>query len=381
MPLENKLDELKSKGLLRLLKEIDNKSSTEIIFGGRKYINFSSNNYLGLSSDSRIKKKAAEGIDMFGVGSGSSRLVAGSLKAHHILERVLAGFKQKERALVFPAGYMANIGLVCSLAGKGDAVIMDRLNHASIIDAAKLSGARIFVYPHKDMDALEKALKRTGSYSSRLLITDSLFSMDGDMAPLEDISVLTEKYGASLMVDEAHATGVFGRNGRGVAEYLGIEDRLEFSMGTLSKALGCQGGFVAGKGELISYLINTARSFIYTTGLAPSICWAACEAIRIIEEEPQRREGLLKKSEHLRKKLKENGFNTLDSCSQIIPVLTGDIKTTITISDKLMVKGIFVPPIRPPTVPEGMCRLRISLSSEHTYEQIDHLIGSIRESV
>ncbi|MFH1282550.1 MAG: 8-amino-7-oxononanoate synthase [bacterium] len=378
--IENKLQEIIRKGLLRELKRIENISHTEVIYGGSKYINFSSNNYLGLANDSRVVEKAKEGLELFGVGSRSSRLISGSLDAHVRLEAALADFRGMESALVFPTGYMTNLGLLSSLAGAEDALIVDRLNHASLIDGIRLSRARMFVYPHKDMDKLEKLLRRANKYKNRVVVTDSLFSMDGDIAPLKDIIELSSKYNARVLVDEAHATGIFGEKGRGIAEFLGVEKELELSMGTLSKAIGCQGGFVAGSKRLISYLINTSRTFIYTTGLAPSLCWACLEALRIICEEPERRKELLKKAEYLRKALKKEGFNTLGSASHIIPILIGDIKKTVLLSEKLLKFGIFIPPIRPPTVPEGESRLRISLSSAHSWEEINFLLESLKKS-
>jgi 8-amino-7-oxononanoate synthase len=243
---------------------------------------------------------------------------------------------------------------------------MDKVNHASLWDACKISKARVFAYEHRDMDSLEKVLARTKEYKKKLIVTDSLFSMDGDRAPLDDIVLLARKYNTWTMADEAHSTGIFDEN-----------KNIDIIMGTLSKALGSQGGFACGSRELIEFLVNKSRSFIYTTALAPSCAGAALEAIKIIREEPRRSRSLLDRSSALRQKLKEKGFDTLQSESQIIPIMTGDVPATLAFSEKLMIKGIYVPAIRPPTVPEGMCRLRLSLTYSHTDSDIEKLLSGL----
>jgi 8-amino-7-oxononanoate synthase len=353
--LENELSKIKNAGLQRSLR---------VIAPG--ILNFSTNNYLSLSEDPRVRSAAAEAAQKYGAGGTSSRLIAGTTDLHAELETALASFKRTEAALVYPSGFQTNIGVISALLGEGDCVIMDKLNHASLWDAAKLSKARVFVYEHRDMDSLDKVLARTKEYKKKLVVTDSLFSMDGDLAQLDDIAALANQYGCWTMTDEAHSTGIFSENGK-----------IDIIMGTLSKALGSQGGFVCGSKDLIEFLVNKSRSFIYTTALAPACAGAALESIKIIREEPGRGKSLLERSAALRAKLKAKGFDTLDSESQIIPVMTGDVAATLALSDKLLSKGIFVPAIRPPTVPEGKCRLRVSLTYSHTEEDIDKLLTGL----
>ncbi|MBN1621224.1 MAG: 8-amino-7-oxononanoate synthase [Endomicrobiales bacterium] len=376
--LINELNKIKSRDLYRKLNPISSAPDKFITISGKKYINFSSNNYLGLANHPGMKKAAVSAVEKYGCGGTSSRLVAGTLDLHLELEEKLAKFKNKEAALVYPTGFQTNQGVICSLLAEGDCIIMDKLNHASLWDAAKLSRCRIFVYEHCSQEDLERILKRTKDYRRRLIVTDSVFSMDGDLAPLKGIAELAEKYNAWTMIDEAHAAGVFGENGRGLAEYFGVEDRIDIIMGTLSKAFGSQGGFVCGSKELINFLINKSRSFIYTTALSPVSAACSIEALKIIKDEPERRIRLLDMSKNLRLKLNELGFDTLNSESQIVPLLVGSVKDTLEISSRVNKKGVFVPAIRPPTVPEGKCRLRFSLMSGHTQEDIAQLIDSLK---
>lgn len=363
--LRNELEDIKQAGLYRQVR--GSSAGT---------VNFSTNNYLNLSEDPRVCAAAAEAAKKYGAGGGSSRLIAGTTELHAELETRLAAFKGAEAALVYPSGFQTNIGVIGALMS-GGCVIMDKLNHASLWDAAKLSNARVFAYEHRDMKSLEKVLSRVKQYEKKLIVTDSLFSMDGDLAPLKEIAGLAQSSGAWTMIDEAHATGVFGTNGRGAAEYFGVEDKIDIRMGTLSKALGSQGGFVCGSRELIEFLVNRSRSFIFTTALAPACAGAALESLCIVQSEPERRESLLKKAAVLRAKLKESGFDTLNSESQIIPVMTGDLAATVKLSEKLLAHGVYAPAIRPPTVPEGKCRLRISLTHSHTDADIDKLITAL----
>ncbi len=378
--LEKKMEEFtkelqiaKEKGLYRELRVIFSNPGREIIINGSKYINFSSNNYLDLASHPDLIKAAKAGLDNFGTGGTSSRLIAGTLEIHEDLERKLAKLKNTEACLLFPSGFQTNVGVMSSLVKEGDCIIMDKLNHASLWEGAKLSGARIFAYRHCDTGDLEKILKRAKSYRRRLIVTDTVFSMDGDLAPLKEIVSLAKQYNALILVDEAHATGIFGQRGAGLSEYFNVENEIDVIMGTLSKALGSQGGFICGKKELIDYLINFCRSFIYTTSLAPSSCAAAISALDIIEKEPERREKLLSLSGKFRKLLKKKGFDTGKSESQIIPLMTGPVDKTKSLSDKLFANGIFAPAIRPPTVPEGKARIRFSLTSAHNEEDIENI--------
>jgi len=372
--LQKELDHARDAGLYREMKVISFAPEKDIVIGGKKYLNFSSNNYLGLSTHPDVKKAVKAAVDKYGAGGTSSRLVAGGLEIHEELETKIAAFKHCEAALVFPSGFQANAGIISALVKEGDCLIMDRLNHASLWDGAKLSGARIFVYPHKDTAALESILKRAKQYRRKLIVTDTVFSMDGDFAPLKDIVSLAKKYGAWTFFDEAHATGVFGQNGSGLCEHFGVEKDADVIMGTLSKALGSQGAFVCGKKTLIDYLVNFCRSFIYTTSLSPISCAAALAAIKVVESEPERREGLLELSRGFREKLAKKGFDTAGSQSQIIPMITGSVERAKKLSDKFFSEGIFAPAIRPPTVPENECRIRFSLTSEHTEQDIDRVL-------
>ncbi|MBM3860415.1 MAG: 8-amino-7-oxononanoate synthase [Verrucomicrobia bacterium] len=359
--LAAELDELRACGLHRGLRRIDSSQGPRIVVGGRDLLNFSSNDYLGLANDPVLKCAAVAAIKRWGVGAGASRLVCGNLAPYEELETKLAAFKRKEAAIVFGSGYAANVGTITALAGKGDVVILDKLDHASMIDGARQSGATIRVYPHKDMRKLE-ALLRTAS-GRVLIVTETVFSMDGDAAPLAEIVALKEQYGAWLMIDEAHATGISGKNRRGLAEELGVEDKIDVTLGTLSKALGGVGGFVAGSCELIELLRNRARSLIYSTALPPSVCAAAAAAVDLVMsgEGARRQEGLWA------------NVRALGAQSPIHPVIVGDEAAAVELSQKLFERGIFVPAIRYPTVPKGKARLRVTLSAAHMREDIERL--------
>ncbi len=376
--LRQEIDALRDKGLERRLRIISSAPDRLLEIDNRTFLNFSSNNYLSLACHPEVKAAAAAAVERYGAGGTSSRLISGTLDIHAALESKIASFKHTEAALVFPSGFQTNTGIIASLLAAGDCVIMDRLNHASLWDGAKLSGARVFIYPHRDMNGLEKTLKRArAGYRRKLIVTDSLFSMDGDRAPLKDIVALARKHDAWTMIDEAHATGIFGAQGSGLAEECGVAGSVDIIMGTLSKALGSQGGFVCGSHDFIEYLINRGRPFIYTTSLAPANCAAALAAIGIVEREPGRRTALLEKARGLRAKLRAIGFSTGDSESQIVPFMVGPVTEAVSLSAQLWRDGIFAPAIRPPTVPEGECRLRFSLMSGHTEEDISRLVESI----
>ena len=375
--LGDELEKVKAGGLFRQMKIIQSSPAEKISIDGKIYLNFSSNNYLNLSTHPDVKKAVQEAIETYGAGGTSSRLVAGTLDIHDQLEQKLAEFKKTESVLVFPTGFQTNTGVLSTLVKDGDCVIMDKLNHASLWDGAKLSGARIFVYAHKDMDALEKVLKRVKEYRNKLVVTDSVFSMDGDFAPLKDVVSLAEKYDGWTFVDEAHATGIFGERGSGLCEHFGVEDKVDVLMGTLSKALGSQGAFVCGKKVLIDYLVNFCRSFIYTTSLSPVSCAAALAALEIVQRELERRKKLLSLSEKFRNELKKKGFDTGSSESQIVPVMAGSVDSAKNLSKRLFDGGIYAPAIRPPTVPENECRIRFSLTSGHTEEDIRKVLEAL----
>lgn len=377
--ISDELRELEESGLYRRLRIVTSHQDAHITIGGKRYVSFSSNNYLGLATHPKVKEAAIEAIKKFGCGAGASRLIVGTMELHTRLEDRIAEFEGRPAAILFCSGYVANVGVITALVGKDDAVIIDRLNHASIIDAARLSGAKILVYPHKDMKKLESILKRYTEFRRKLIVTDTVFSMDGDIAPLPEIVTLAKKYDAITMVDEAHATGLFGENGRGIAEYLGVSDQVDIILGTLSKTVGSLGGFVVGSPELISYLQNKARSFIYTTALPPAVCAASIAALDIIESEPNLRERFWDNVGFVKRHLEKMGFNLMGSQTHIIPVLIGDAKTTMEISRYLFENGILVPGIRMPTVPRGTARLRITTMATHTHRDLTKLIEIMGE--
>lgn len=348
--INQELVELKKAGLYRELRVVDR----------NKYKIFCSNDYLGLSQHPKVKERTIEIIKKFGFGAGASRLISGNTAIQEELEKKIARFKKREAAIVFSTGYMANLGVITSLVNEKDTVIIDRLNHASIIDACRLSKAKLQVYPHKDIKALAKILSRSEKYQRRLIVTDAVFSMDGDLAPIEEIVALGKKHEAITMADYAHATGV-----------VTIAGKPDLAMGTLSKAIGSIGGFIAGSSEMIEYLHNKARSFIYTTALPPAACGASLAALEIIESQPQ-----------LQQKLWDNiKMVSKNAESPIIPIMIGDANKTMEISQKLFARGLFVSGIRPPTVPKGQSRLRITVAANHTKEDLKCLASSLQELI
>ena len=360
--LKEEIENLKKSGRYRFLREISSKPDEKVILNGKRVLNLCSNNYLGLSGHPDLIKAEIEYCRKYGCGSTGSRLITGTMSPHIELEEEVAKLKGTEKAIVFNTGYMANIGVIDSLTDEKDVILSDELNHASIVDGCRISKARKMIYKHCDLNHLEYLLKKEKRAKKKLIVTDTVFSMDGDIAPLKEINFLAKKYSAILMTDDAHATGVLGENGGGGGEFFGLEEQIDIQMGTFGKALGTFGAYVAGRKELIDYLINRARTFIYTTALPPGIIGATIKAIQIVKskEGKLRRKILFKKAHYIRKKLNEAGFNTLNSTTQIIPVLIGDEFTTMAITQKLLENGIYIQGIRPPTVPENMCRLRIS---------------------
>jgi len=376
--LKEELNKLQKEGLYRKPRVIDAFHGPTVEIAQKEYILLSSNDYLGLTQHPKVKEKAKEAIERFGCGSGASRLISGTLSLHSELENKLADFKKTEAAIVFSSGYVANLGVISSLVGKGDVIVIDKLNHASIIDGCRLSKADLRVYPHKNMNALEKILKKSQVYQQRLIITDGIFSMEGDITPLPEIVELAKKYHALVMIDDAHSTGVLGTEGRGTVEYFGLEKGIDIQMGTLSKALGSLGGFIAGSNTLIEYLKNKARSFIYSTSLPPAQVAGALVALEIIQTEPQIRDRLWQNVRYLKEGLQNIGFDTMGSQTQIIPLLIGDNDKTMLVSKFLYENDIFVPGIRPPTVPKGTARLRLSLMATHTKLHLDKVISTFK---
>ncbi len=364
---------------LKRLKKSHLYRDPEIFSKPNHLIDFSSNDYLGLAQHPRVIRAAKIAVQKWGSGSSASRLLSGNLQIHIDLEKELAGFKKEEDALVFSSGYAANLSIVTSLLNEKDVVVMDRLNHASLIDAARLSRAKFWVYPHLDMEALSDLLKRTGSFRRVLVATDAYFSMDGDVAPLNHMLEMCEAHEALLMIDEAHSTGVFGEHGRGLTEHYKLSSKIPIVMGTLSKALGATGGFVASDTALKKWLVNTARPYIYTTAPTPGASAAALEAIRVIRDEPQLRIKLWNNISRVREGLSELGYDLMHSTGPIIPVRAKDTAQALKMKDFLKKAGFFVPAIRPPSVPLGTDRLRLSVSSSHNKSSIESLLKAFKK--
>ena len=378
--LDTELAEIRSRGLYRRLRTIDGPEDPEVIVDGRRAILLCSNNYLGLANHPDLVTAACEALAELGAGSGSSRLISGHLRIHVELEEEIAAWKKAERALLFSSGYHANLGILQALVGRGDLVFSDELNHASLIDGCRLSHAEIRVYRHRDLDALETSLRSGGSARRRLIVTDSIFSMDGDRAPLVEICDLAERYGAEVMVDEAHATGIFGESGAWLVEELGLHDRVLVQMGTLGKALGSFGAYVAGPSALIDLFVNRSRTFIFTTALPPPVAAAARAALAIVRREPERRAQLWRNARALHAGLQEASYRLGPLESPILPVIVGEAERTMTLCERLLDRGVFAQGIRPPTVPPGTSRLRVTLMATHSADQIARAIAAFREA-
>lgn len=378
--LTRELAEIRSKGLYRETRAIETAQTPRIKKDGREYILLSSNNYLGLATHPEIKRSAIEAIEKYGSGAGGSRLTTGNTDLYEQLEKKIADFKGTDDAIVFGSGYMANIGTISALMNAGDLLLSDELNHASIIDGCRLSRADVRVYPHRDVTYIKKELRASKNlYGSKtrkkLIVTDGIFSMDGDIAPLPEIIEIAEKYDAMVMVDDAHATGILGKHGRGTGEHFNVEP--DITMGTFSKALASSGGYIAGESELIDYLRNRARTFIFSTALAPPDVATAGTAIDIIRKENPSKK-LWGNVAIYKKGLIDAGLD-IKSETQIIPLMTGDTETTHKVASELEKLGIFVQGIRPPTVPEGKGRIRTTLMATHSRKDIDDALHAIRK--
>ena len=381
--IDDELRRLAEAGLERRLVAVTTRQGRTVEVAGRTLLSFCSNDYLGLAGDPRLAKAAAEALERYGLGSAASRLVSGNMTLHETLEARLAEFKGTEAAILFCTGYAANLGTIPALVGRGDLVVSDRLNHASIIDGCRLSGATLRVYAHCEVEGLERILKRGSRFRRRLVVTDTVFSMDGDVAPLAEIVEVAARHDAMVMVDEAHATGVLGETGRGAAEALGVSDRIDIQMGTLSKGLGALGGYVAGSARLIEFLRQRARSFIYSTAPPVAVCAAVLAALDVVEADPGRRRRCLDLARHLRNLLSESRPGLLapvgGPLTPIIPVVVGDPQRACRIAEALFERGFLVRAIRPPTVPAGTSRLRISVTAAHTREDVQALAGALDE--
>lgn len=377
------LDELDRQGLRRRLRLIESPQEAYVEHGGKRLCCLCSNNYLGLANHPAVVEAVKAAIDQWGWGAGASRLVSGHMTPHQHLEDTIAAFKHKPAALVCSTGYQANLAAIRAVAGEGDVIYVDRLNHGSIIDAARGSGATLRVFAHRDYDKLETLLQKSAGARRRVIVTDSVFSMDGDCADLKRLAALRSRYQALLVIDEAHATGVFGGHGQGLAEHEGVSDQVDVVVGTLSKALGGIGGFIAASREIIDWIINSAGAFIYTTALPPAVCAGAMAALALVQSEEgrQRRERLLQNAARLRHQLAHDlGANIAGSTTQIIPLMVGDATVATELSQRLQLEGFLVPAIRPPTVPRGQSRLRVSLSSEHASEDLNRFLAALGNS-
>jgi 8-amino-7-oxononanoate synthase len=378
------LEAIREAGLWRELRQIESAQSTRIELGGRKVINFSSNDYLGLAGHPALGQAAREAIEEFGVGSGASRLICGSLQPHHELESALAKWQGTEAALVFSTGFAATQGVLTSLLGRDDVVILDKKAHASMIDGAKLSGATLRVFRHNDLENLEKLLQWAADRGGRVLVaSESIFSMDGDHAPLAGIVELKERYGAWLMLDEAHAVGLYGPLGQGLAAAGGLAERIEIRMGTLGKAVGAAGGFICGSRQLFDLLVNKARSFIFSTAPSPAVSAAARAGVELIQgaEGQSLRAQLWQRVDELRHGAASLGWKTPAEPSAIMPLIVGEEAKAVATMDHLREAGFFIPAIRYPSVPRNEARLRVTLTANHTAENIEQLVNALGKAV
>lgn len=379
--ITQELNLLSYQGLLRSRRTVSRQPGGWCEVDGRRIRDFASNDYLGLSQDPRVIEAAREAAAECGAGSGGSQLVVGRSRWHERLESRLAQFEGQDAALLFPTGFAANVGTIAVLAAPGDLICSDRLNHASLIDGCRLSGADVYVYDHDRLDELEALLSVAKECRRKLIVTDGVFSMDGVVAPLAELCTLADRYGADLLVDEAHATGVFGRHGRGVAELLGVEDRVAVRVGTLSKAIGSLGGFVTGSRPLVDWLWNRARTQIFSTAAPPAACAAACVAIDIIEMEPARREKLIALSQRLRQGISALGLETVrGGQGPIVPVILHDPRSAVLVAQRMEEQGFLVGAMRPPSVPAGTSRLRIGVMAVHEVEDIVALLEALEKA-
>ncbi len=372
--LEDELNQLREDKLFKLPRVLDSQQKAVAVFDGREVINLSSNNYLGFATNPRMMKRAEEAVKEFGVGSGAVRTIAGTMAMHQELEEKIAKFKHTEAALVFQSGFTANSGTVSAILNKEDVIISDELNHASIIDGCRLSRAAIKVFPHSDMAVLRERLEETKSYTEAghrvLVVTDGVFSMDGDIGNLPEIVKLAKEYGAITMVDDAHASGVLGKNGRGTVDHFNLHGMVDIQVGTLSKAIGVLGGYVAGSRTLINYLLHRGRPILFSTSHPPAVTAACLEAFDILQEEPEHIEKLWSNAKMFKKGLEDLGFDTGISETPITPVMIGDGALAIEFSNKLFENGVFAQSLSFPTVPRGKARVRTIVTAEHTTEQL-----------
>jgi glycine C-acetyltransferase len=381
-PLEYLASELRAlhdQGLYRQLRVVDDEQKAKTSIDHRVVVNLSSNNYLGLTTHPKLRERAIEAIKTLGVGSGSVRTIAGTMEIHMQLEQKLAAFKRTEAAVVFQSGFTANAGTVAAILGRDDAIVSDELNHASIIDGARLSRATIKVFPHRDVAAARRILEELPWAQRKLLISDGVFSMDGDLGALPALCDLAEEFGCIMMVDDAHASGVFGQDGRGTVDHFGLHGRVDVQVGTLSKALGVLGGYVAGSRSLIDFLYHRARPFLFSTSHPPPVAAACLAAVEILETEPQLMRQLWDNTHFFKSGLTALGFDTGASESPITPVIVGDVSLAMALSDQLFEKGVFAQGIGFPTVPRGKARVRTIVTATHTRDQLEFALDCFKD--
>ena len=379
--LTKQIEELKERGTFFKLRVLEDEQAPVCTYDGRRVINLASNNYLGLCNHPKLREAAIEATKRYGIGSGAVRTIAGTMRIHMELEEKIARFKGVEACVVFQSGFAANAGTVSSILGKDDFILSDELNHASIIDGARLSRAKVKVFRHKDVAHCEDLLREVADEPGhKLIITDGVFSMDGDISPVDKLAALAERYGAIMMVDDAHASGVLGRNGRGSVDHFGVTSKVDVQVGTLSKAIGALGGYVCGSRDLIDYLYHRARPFLFSTSHPPSVAATCIAAFDLLESEPERIERLWSNTEYFRKELEAAGFDvggrtTPKSETPITPIIIGDGRKTMDFSKGLFDAGVMATGIAFPTVPEGKARVRTIMTSEHTRTEIDQALG------
>jgi len=374
--LKDQLQQLKDQGVYRKIPVVETANEAEIIVDGKKAINLSSNNYLGFANHPRLKKAAIDAIEKFGVGAGAVKTIVGNMTLHEQLETDLAAFKREEAVMLFQSGFNCNAGVIQAITSAGDLIISDELNHASIIDGTRLSKADRAVYKHSDMNDLHRVLGELRvNYKQVLIITDGVFSMDGDLAKLPEIVELAEEFNCLTYVDDAHGSGVLGENGRGTVDHFHLQGRIDFTIGTLSKAFGVMGGYVAGKQVMKEWLSMRARPLLFSTNLPPAVVGALIEAVKMLEESDEYTKAVWKNGNYFKSKMKDAGFDIGHSETPITPVFIFDEAKTVLFSKKLLEKGVFVSPIIFPTVPKGKARLRVMVTAAHTKSQLDQAIA------
>ncbi len=379
--LADELNKLREQKLYQRLRVLETEQKPVARFDGHEVINLSSNNYLGLATHPKLKKRALEAIEKFGVGSGAVRTIAGTMSLHMALEEKIAKFKHVEASVVFQSGFTANAGTVQAILGREDLIISDELNHASLIDGCRLSRAEIKVFPHKDVNACEQVLKDSRNHKGRkLLVTDGVFSMDGDIAPLPALVELAEKYGCIMMIDDAHSSGVLGKNGRGTVDHFGLHGRVDIQVGTLSKAVGSLGGYVCSTRDTIEYLYHRARPFLFSTSHPPSVAASCLAAFEVLEEEPQLVEQLWANTKFFKEGLTKLGFNTGVSETPITPVIVGEAALAHEFSREIFSNGVFAQSLGFPTVPKGKARIRTIVTATHTRDELTRALGILEQA-